>query len=222
MGSPAMTDIGPLDTEAQGVGGRRTVLAAAVGVRTALVHRGRRWIPALIAVAALYGLGAPTLPTTGAVARVFSCPGWTFMPFADTPYSMIGNARVISAGLTGAQTTVFTCNASLRHGATVTGVSFALVDWASFAQVANCQLKRTGLQFGYTEGGPGDVLASVPATGEAATPGVVRYTDSTITNGKVNNNRYGYMLRCDIDPSGGAPEVPWVGLFGASIAYTTG
>jgi len=98
-----------------------------------------------------------------------------------------------------------------------------LVDWSSQAEVRECKLVRTGLQPGYTQGGSGpDVLATVPATGVTAKSGDLRYTDTSITNGKINNNRYGYTLRCTIDPSGGGPDVPWTGLYGASIVYTTG
>jgi hypothetical protein len=191
-----------------------------VRMKSILRQIGTRWIPGFIAVVALFG--TPALPTSGAVTRTFSCPGWTFMPFADGPYSMIGNSRVISAGRVDAQSTIFACNASLPHGATVTNVSFMLVDWSAYAEVRDCKLLRTGLQPGYTQGGSLDVLASVPATGVAAKPGDVRYTDTSIINAKVNNNRYGYVLRCTVDPSGGGPDVPWAGLYGASIVYTTG
>lgn len=186
-----------------------------------LLHQvGVRAIPGLVALIALFV--APALPTGAVTTKTFSCPGWSFMPFAGVDYSMVGNSRVVSAGVTGAQPTIFTCNAALPHGATVTSASFMMVDWSSSAEVRDCKLMRTGLQVGYTQGGSADVLASVTGTGGATKLGDVRFTDSTITNGKVNNNRYAYVLSCVIEPSGGGPDVPWVGLYGASVVYTTG
>jgi hypothetical protein len=105
-----------------------------------------------------------------------------------------------------------TCDPGLPNRALVTKVQFTVFDDDINASVRYCALVRVAL--GVTTAGNYVVMAEVPSTGNAETPGLVRPSATLIADPMVDHKRFGYFLQCQLD--GFAP----VGLYGANVIYT--
>jgi hypothetical protein len=186
---------------------------------------------ALLAVGAVLGAAvvAPVAakiarPTAEALAagqeivytRASSCAGLDFYPTDDLTYwDNNGTLRVRRADRFAGQG-VFRCDPGLPHGARVTKVQFTIYDNAAEAgwgYIDQCQLLRSGLTVATAQ--TYQVLGEVPATGDLATPGVVRYTDTTIDYATIDNTKFGYWLACHLESAGND-----VGIFGANVIYS--
>jgi hypothetical protein len=84
--------------------------------------------------------------------------------------------------------------------------------------VRYCGLDRSGLT--PTTATTVETMAEVATTGEAARPGTVRLTDTSIVNPIVDTTRYGYPLQCHLayDESISGSLAP--GIHAADITFT--
>ena len=150
----------------------------------------------------------PTALHTGTV----SCGTTGFVPDDSGSGYTIGSGHWMY--WTGGGSSHFACPVTLPNKAVVTKVQFTVADFDATRQMSGCRLARRSLSA--STAADIDVLAAVHATGISAQPGSVRLTDSTIHHATVNNTGYWYTLECVV--GFGAQ----VGLYGASITYTTG
>jgi hypothetical protein len=144
--------------------------------------------------------------------RSVSCAGLDFYPTdSDTGYSNNGSLRTRS----GAGSGTFRCDPHLPNGAKVIKVQFTAeltqFNLNYFAGIGDCALRRSGLTV--STAATADDLARV--TFEPRTTTIVRLTDTSITNAKIDNASYGYWLECQFDASG----FDTVGIFGADVIY---
>jgi hypothetical protein len=151
--------------------------------------------------------------------RSASCAGLDFYP-ADsrTEYDNVGPMRVWRSGDTGnAGSGFFRCDPGLPTGAVVKQVQFTAL-LQSGDGMSDCALRRSGLTT--TTATTNDDLGRVSFAG-GSTNGVVRLTDSSISNGTIDNTKWGYWLECSFN-SGWAWSTasPSSGLFGADVIYT--
>ena len=63
-----------------------------------------------------------------------------------------------------------------------------------------------------------EVMGSVPATGIAAQPDVVRASDTTIRRATIDNALYGYWLQCDMHHSSPG-DTGFVQIIGVLVTY---
>jgi hypothetical protein len=108
----------------------------------------------------------------------------------------------------------FVCDPGLPARAVVTMVQFTLLDDVKTAEIRDCALLRSGLTVATAS--TAQQLASVPGTGVAAAPGIVRKSDSSIDFATVDNARYAYWLKCEITSDNNQQT----GIFGADVIYT--
>jgi hypothetical protein len=188
------------------------------------IARLKRYV-ALIAVAVALVVaptlvGSPVFDQAGAQAvqtRVVSCAGFNFQPIdSRTPYQWNGRQlyRWSKEG-----DGWFMCAANLPHKATVTRVRFTLKDSHDYVSLEFCGLIRTPL----TVSGTVQALGmSVTNTGAAQKPGVVRYSDSSISFATVDNANYAYSLQCRIVYHDGliSSQGNSFGIIGADVTYT--
>jgi len=164
-------------------------------------------------VAARYlGIGSPSDRVSAAIqTRTASCAGLSFYPTdSATGYANDGTLRFKSS-YEGIGTGVFRCDPGLPNKAVVTKVQFTLRDATFRGGVYRCGLVRSGLTVATATSY--QTLASVPDTFEA--PGIVRFTDSSILLGTIDNAKFGYWLECQV-----AGEDASVGIYGADVIYT--
>ena len=156
-----------------------------------------------IAIGATFGPAQTEAVTT--YTRAWSCQGADFMPLDDgQPFGTSQRGR------TGFGT--FQCDADLPHRAVVTRVRFTVRDLQPSADVRECRLERHSLDV--STAGP-DVLASLPSTGDAATPGTVRLSTTSISYKTIDRLNHVYYLSCFI-----AAQTDQLRLWGADVTYT--
>lgn len=132
----------------------------------------------------------------------FSCPSTAWYPDEnDDAYWTSGSKRFSTTS----PVSVFYCNATLPHGATVTSVRFSLYDAVSPDFVA-CSLLRTNL----VTHGEIDMaaVATDPPVGDTI------QTDKTIAKPTIDNKRFTYAFKCALFGSDAS-----IGFYGASAGY---
>jgi hypothetical protein len=155
--------------------------------------------------AALLG-GAPAADAVTVYTRSASCAGLDFYPTdSGTEYSNSSTLRIRTSG---AGTGVFRCDPGLLTGAHVTKVQFTFANpispWDFY-----CNYVRSGLTVATATSF--DVIAHAP---EAPSGPVVRVSTTAISNGTIDNSKYGYWLECQL------PITANTGLYGADVIYT--
>ena len=158
------------------------------------------------------GEGSVTAATS---TRSVSCAGLNWYPTdSETGYTNLGplRRRVGSSG-----SGVLRCDPGLPNKAIVTKVEFTVRDNEFLYEIRGCALVRSGLTPGTADAY--QVLASVPATGVGALPGVVRLADSSAQFAAIENTKYGYWLECEISGHQTYSE-PSFGIYGADVVYT--
>lgn len=157
------------------------------------------------------GVGLAAVTTAVVQTRAVSCGMSAFRPtISDTSYT-IGGAQVLYRSGPGGSP-LFRCDPGLPHNAVVTKLQVTVADYTDQGQMGACTLRRYNLEA--ATAGSAEEMASVPATGIAATPGRVRLTDSSIALATVKNGKFAYAVQCELSSH------PNAGLFGASVTYT--
>ena len=175
------------------------------------------FIAGLLAASALSAsVAAAPATVSSTLTRVTSCQGLNFHPIdSDQEYGYDSSLMIHPRGDIHVGSGFFVCDPELPDRAVVTKVSFTVRDPEDHAEVRLCGLFRAGLTTSTV--GTVQELAQVSSTGLAASPGVVRKTDSSIAHSTVDNGSWGYELQCQVHYTAGG-RLP-VGILGASITY---
>lgn len=133
---------------------------------------------------------APAADPAATSTRWLSCVGMGFFPHdSSVPYG--SNAAFYRDGPGG----YYHCAIQVPDRATITQVRFTVFDTRDTGPTGPGYLGRVRLDG--TSAQP-TALSNLLSTTAAGTPGRKVLTDSTITNGLVDNQRYAYWLECYI------------------------
>lgn len=110
--------------------------------------------------------------------RHWSCTGTAFQPL-DSATEWDGAAEGLRFRTTTSGQGVFRCNVDLPDGATVTQVSFSLLDSSATEEVSQVEMWRIN---DVTAIGTETQMTAAGSTGIAATPGAVQLSDTSVTS----------------------------------------
>jgi hypothetical protein len=171
-------------------------------------------IGAMLVAPVTVGGSRSTLPSAATQTRTASCQGLNFHPITNTTgYGWAGTELYI-ADTPGEA--FFLCDPKLPDRAVVTKVQFTLRDANFVGEVRYCALYRSGLTT--DKANTLQVIATVPETGIADAPGIVRKSTSSIAHGVIDNASWAYWLQCDIYFTDHTSE-QLVGIYGADVVY---
>jgi hypothetical protein len=171
-------------------------------------------VAGMLLAQATLSVAAPTTAAT-TYTRAVSCAGLDFHPIdSRTQYRWEG--RLLYRTTQGGDGW-FLCDPNLPNKAKVTRVRFTVKDSTDLQSVTYCALSRGSL----ATSGSVDVMADITGTGMAATPGVVRRSDTTISHATIDQTKYAYWLQCQIvwHPSLSSTAAN-AGIIGADVTYT--
>jgi hypothetical protein len=167
----------------------------------------------------LGGHPAADYARTAAVTGYASCHYSAFLPAVDAGSSYrlyegggpSGTPTTIRAGTEVGDHELW-CAVDLPHGAQVVRLSALVFDNSPLSEVAACRLHRAPARLGSA---PESVLATTGGTGEAAQPGLVELTTTSIGDPVVDLGNYHYAVAC----THGYLTEGVTGIAGATVEY---
>jgi hypothetical protein len=140
----------------------------------------------------------------------FSCNALTWQESNTTPGFATGGTNGMAR--TSNDSGSFSCNVALPHGATITGVRFAVYDQNPSSNMGPCTLRRLRLTAPIGSGG-----TMLDAGSSSGSPGDMTLSSTAVSDPVVDNDNFSYLLSCAFASSGGA-----LGVYGAIVDYEVG